>query len=452
MSVEPESQMFPRAYVEEIRKESAGYRTELRDLERKVGLEGPLEAEAPQHYVFKRGYLPPQTRVDRSQAAIYVNRFPRGDIENFSVARTCLARSQELLGKSHAWDRDAPWEKAYLEALAGLQKAQGEYVSGQDGGFLAPEEWSRTYFSLLRSFSVLDQLPITRLSVPARINHIPKVTNDVTQYYAGENATITTSAFQLGQVSYTARKASHLISVSNELIRDAADLADTVIRAESARAHAEDRDTQLLTGQGGDNPTGLITMATAGTISKYYPGASATTSISSSSGHATPSFLHVSQLRGKIHQLNSSTSVPTGQAHCNGIIAHTRFEQTVLTQNTTSSAWTDANGRPLWMSGLGRPGLSGNDEFADPGTLMGQVWALTNILPTNSTDGGGTASSFMIAGWWDMYVLFESAAFQYDTAIEPAFLNDQTLIRAIHRYDGAPAHPEAFAVLAGCDA
>ena len=58
----------------------------------------------------------------------------------------------------------------------------------------------------------------------------------------------------------------------------------------------------------------------------------------------------------------------------------------------------------------------------------------------------------MVAGWWDMYVLFECAEFLYDVSNQPAFLNDQTIIRAVHRYDGAPALPEAFAVLAGCDA
>ncbi len=391
-------------------------------------------AAAPQ--VLTKGFLPPSTRTD----SIMINRFPLGDIDNFSVSRAALARSQELLGKSHdyAWQRDAPWEGMYYDALRETKKAQGEYVSGQDGAFLAPEVWGTQYFSLLRGFSVLSQLPVTTVSVPARITHLPKVMGDPAGVYSTENTALSNTGFLIGQMTYTAHKATHLIPISNELIRDAAGMADMLLRKESALYHAFDRDVQLLTGQGGVNPTGLVTLGTNGTVTKYYPGASATASIQAGANHATPSFLHVR------------------------IIAHSRFEQTVLTQASAAGPWTDANGRPLWMSGLGRPwqtdmasatrNTMATDQFADPGNLMGQIFALTNILPVTSTDGGGTTSSFMIAGWWDMYVLYESNAFQYDAAIEPAFSNDQTLIRAIHRYDGGPARPEAFAVMAGCDA
>lgn len=410
--------------------------------------------------VIEKGFLPPSTRTRPER--VNINRFPLGDMDNFSASRAALARSQELMGKSHdyAWLRDAPWEKAYYDALADIEyKAQGEYVSGQDGGFLAPEIWGGPYFSLLRGFSVIDQMPVTKVQVPARIRHLPKVMGDVTMTYPTEGTAGTNTGFLIGLLTYTARKAEHLVPISNELIRDAAGMADQLLRKESAMAHAFDRDTQLLTGQGGPNPTGLLTLATIGTVSKYYVGTSATSGIQAGANHGTPSFLHVSQLRGKVHQLNGISNFPNGQAHCNGMIAHTRFEQTVLTQATAAGAWTDANGRPLWMGGLGRPmmgqdasGFRANDQFADPVNLMGQIFALTNIVPITSTDGGGTASSFLIAGWWDMYVLFESNAFQYDAAIEPAFSSDQTLVRVIHRYDGAPARPEAFAVLAGCDA
>ena len=424
MSTEPET--FPREYVEKLRQESAGYRTEL--------------------------------HTAKAALNFYINRYPLGDMDNFSVSRHAYARAQaDSHNKPSLLTKIAPYETAWFEAR---EKAMGDQVSGQDGGFLAPEVWGGPYFSLLRSFSVLGQLPITRVSFPARVRNLPKVTADVVASYSTEGTAPTGTAFKIGQLTQSARKASHEITVSNELLRDAPGMADTLLRKESALAHALDRDTQLLTGTGGLNPTGLITMATNGTIKKWYPGASATASISATPAHGTPSFLHVSQLRGQVHSLNAGVGLGgngftgyTGQAHCNGIIAHTRFEQTVLTQASAAGAWTDANGRPLWMGGLGRPGMPGqSDEFADPDVLMGQIFALTNILPTTSIDGGGTTASFMVAGWWDMYVLFECAEFLYDVSNQPAFLNDQTIIRAVHRYDGAPALPEAFAVLAGCDA
>jgi HK97 family phage major capsid protein len=419
VSADESTQLFPYEYVQKLRHEAASYRTEL--------------------------------NTANAALSFYINKYPLGDLENFSVSRHAFAVGQaKLAGFGDLVGRYAPYEKAYLE-----RKATGDQVAGIDGGFLAPEIWGGPYFSLLRSFSVLDQFPITRVSFPARVRNLPKVTADVVASYAAEGVAPSLTAFKIGQLTQTAHKAIHEIAVSNELLRDAPGMADVLLRKESAMAHALDRDTQALTGQGGPNPTGLITLATNGTISKYYANSTATTSIGASATHGVPSFHHVSQLRGKIHQLNGAVTGYTGQAHCNGMIAHTRFEQTVLQLQVSGSAtaWTDANGRPLWMGGLGRPGVAGvTDEFADPANLMGQIFALTNILPTNSTDGGGTTSSFMIAGWWDMYVLFECAEFIYDAAIEPAFQNDQTIIRAVHRYDCAPALPEAFAVLAGCDA
>src|SRR5215472_6276206 len=432
-----------------------------------------IEPGADPAVVLKSGYLPSELRP--AVTPLNILRFPLGDIDNFSVCRYAYAQAlQRYHGKGEGiYHIVAPWETKYYEAIAEVEKAraeaarqlalehkiqvkaQGEYVSTQDGGALAPEYWSGQWNDLLRAFSALDQLPVTRFSVPYRITHIPKVSVDITLQYVGENANITpTQAFQFGQVTYTARKAAAVLPVSNELMRDAPTLADQLLRQSTARAIAYDRDLQALTGQGGPNPTGLLTMATNGTISKYYPGTSATASIQAGANHATPSFLHTSQLRGKIHQLNGSSNAPaTGQAHCNGMIVHSRFEQTVLTQGTAAGPWTDNNGRPLWMSGLSTSATRQDEDHASDGALLGQVWVLTNILPTNSTDGGGSASSFVIAGWWEMYAIFTSLQVAFDTTMEASYYqSDQTGVRVLARGDTVPIHPEAFAVMAGVDA
>jgi HK97 family phage major capsid protein len=407
--------------------------------------------------VLKAGYLPQHLRdhlaVD-PEYHVYLNRFPRGDIDNFSVCRHAYALGRKQLGSQSAMMRYAPWETQYFLAADEVSmKAQGDAVSIQDGGALAPEWWSSQWSDLLRAFSPIEQLPVTRLSVPYRILHFPKVATDVTVSEVKENTTITATAFQFGQVSYTARKDGITIPVSNELMRDAPFLADQVLRRSSAGALALDRDTQILTGQGGPNVTGLITLATGGTISKYYPPATVTGNLQTTANHATPSFFHLSQLRGKIHQLNASTNAPaTGQAHCNGMIVHSRFEQTVLTQGGSNGPWTDANGRPLWMSGLSNPATRASEDHAADGALLGQIWVMTNILPTNSTDGGGSASSFIIAGWWEQFAVFAASQIAYAVTTEESYFQlDQTGVRVTHRWDAGPIHPEAFAVLAGAD-
>jgi HK97 family phage major capsid protein len=450
MDEESEQPTYPLDYVRKLRTEAKNHR---------------IEARAASSRVLEKGFLPREVNGYDTDLNVYINHFPLGDADNFHVSRAAYAKAQSSGRMSgRAWDIYAPWEKQYLDALSRVQyKAQGEYVSGQDGGFLAPELWNTQWFGLLRNFTVLDKLPITRVAVPYRVQHMPKVTGDVTVSYPGENNAPTSTQFNFGQVSYTAHKSMALDNVGNELIRDMPDAADQMLRRETAGAIATDRDAQLLTNAGITGaPTGILGMAggigvTTGTVAKYYPGASATAVIGTTPAHGIPSFLHVSGLRDKVHQLNGSALVTAGQAHCNGIVAHSRFETRIFTLTGASGPWTDAQGRPLWLQGLGGPQTAQPDkQSGDQNGLMGQVWSLTNMIPINSTDGGGTTSSFMIAGWWDQYVLFECLTPTYDSTplggtSSVGFGADETQIKVIYRYDGAPIHPEAFAVLAGCD-
>ena len=394
---------------------------------------------APPEAVLKRGYLPPDVNLANTPGLnVYVNSFPLGDIENYSVARAAYAMAQVKLGHSLAWQKYAPWEYAYKQALT---KAMGDQVSGQDGAYLAPEQWGSRLFDLLRSFSALDQLPITRIRVPVRTLRLPKVSGDITIQYPGENAQVTSSQYSFGQLSYNAHKASALYNESNELFRDAPEVIDQALQLSAGKAIATDRDTQLFTGIGGPMPVGIVNLPQ---INVYYPGGS--NALQTTAAHTTPTFSHLSKLRGKVTSLNGSTNVTAGQAQCDGIVVHSRFEQTVMTLGTGTGAWTDSQGRPLWVMGL-------NGETSDPQTgLLGMKWALTNVLPTNLVVAGGTASSYAIAGWWAQYVLFECTAFTFEaTPFAQGFQSDQTQVRITYRYDGAPAHPEAFAVLAGVD-
>ena len=394
---------------------------------------------APPEAVLKRGYLPPDVNLANTPGLnVHVNLFPLGDIDNYSVARAAYAMAQVKQGHNLAWFKYAPWEKAYHDALA---KAMGDQVSGLDGAYLAPEQWGSRLFDLLRSFSALDQLPITRIRVPVRTLRLPKVSGDITIQYPGENAQITSSQYSFGQLSYNAHKADALYNESNELFRDAPEVIDQALQLSAAKAISIDRDTQLFTGIGGRMPTGIVNLPQ---VNVYYPVASASGTITTTPGSFTPSFNHFSQLRGKVTSLNSSSTVSAGQAQCDGIVVHSRFEQTVMTLGTAAGPWTDAQGRPLWIMGL-------NGESSDPQTgLLGMKWALSNILPTNVTVGANSDCSYAVAGWWAQYALFECMAFTFEaTPFAQGFASDQTQVRITYRYDGGPAHPESFAVMAG---
>jgi HK97 family phage major capsid protein len=434
--VEPvtDNKTFDADYVKEIREEAAHYRVEAKDAKAKLT-------------VLQKGYLPTEVTPSNSDVTVHINKFPLGDADNFSVSRAAMAKGMSdgrLTGS--AWDKFAPWEKAYLSALAETKASQGDQISGIDGGFLAPEVWNLRWFDLLRAQSALDQLPITRMAVPARMARIPKVLIDVTVSYSGENTAPTATTFTFGQLNYTARKASAVLNLSNEMIRDSAGLADQILRTSTAGAIATDRDTQLLVGQGTGGalsqfaPVGMINSGTVASNFTYYPNTSVSGAISTTPASFTPSYQHLAQLIAKVEVLSQFSGVNVGQASVNGAIANPQFKQTVWSSARFQTATT---AQPIWV-----------DDLNARNGLFGMKWALTNVIPTNLIKGGGTSESVIIIGDWRQYVLFECLTLGFDAqpysgTSSVGFAADQTQVRVIHRYDGAPAHPEAFGILAG---
>lgn len=355
-----------------------------------------------------KGYMPAGLEVK----SFNINNFPRGEIsDNFSVAR--LARAQSLYKQTgQPISKNAPWEAAYYEGVEKtVSKAQAE-AAGQDGGYLAPEEWRNELYSILRSHSVLDRLPIRRLTTSSRLVHIPVTTGDVTVSYAAENATLTDSTLQYSQRTFVPRKQYTFVKVSNELIADSAPSADASIRLEAGRAMAIDRDKQALLGNGqAGAPTGLLNM----------------TNVTTTSLAATPTYANIVTGIQNVRSLNNSTNVPTGQAECTGVVFNIQFEQTV-------ASLLDSNNRPLWEYGLSTIG-----RVPTPNWLGVPNWIGTNFIPS-----GNTATIFY--GDWQYFILMEREGIEVMSSdvAGTAFAQDQTWIRITYRYDVGCAHPEAF--------
>ena len=367
--------------------------------------DSPIVGDAP------KGYLPPGSTM--KYGGFNVNVFPRGELnDNFSIAR--LVRAQSLAkqtGDNGYFKKIAPWETQYYSALA--SKAQAE-ASGQDGGFLAPEEWINQLYLILRPASILNRLPITRMRMGTRVSHIPRVTGDVTVSYAAENATLTASTLQFSQTSFTARKQYTFVQVSNELIADSAPDADNAIRTEAGRAMAVDLDKQAIQGNGqGGVPTGLINM----------------TNITTTSLAGTPTYANIVAGVSNVRNLNNSANVPPGQAECTGVLYNIQFEQTVL-------GLLDSNNRPLWQYGLSNIG-----RVPTPGWLGVPNWVGSNALTSGN-------SANIIYGDWQYFLLMERQDIEVvaSNVAGTAFAADQTWIRITYRYDVGCVHPEAFFV------
>jgi hypothetical protein len=349
------------------------------------------------------GFLPPlagfsgDERTEAFKTAIEggfnINLFPRGDIDNFSVTRWAMAseRAQHTLEGGTAFKRHAPWESQYYyacEQLALSNKAMGDMVSGQDGGFLAPEEWSASFIDQLYPQLALSKLPVTRMNMGTRIVHLPKLTAAVSVFYAAENASITASQAQLSQLSFTARKQTFLVQISNELIRDSNPAAEGVLRNNATRYMAIDRDNAIY----------------------------------------------------NVENLNGSTNVPLAQAMCSGVVAPVAAKQQILNMKQGDSA-----ARPIYDYGINyMRGQNRPDGSSMLDGLFGvDTWVLTNIL------AGTVGSRNWFFGDWQHLIIMERQDIEVvsSNVAGTAFQNDQTWIRGIARYDVGVAHPEAFYVV-----
>lgn len=401
----------------------------------------PTAIDEPDSPVLTKGYLPhsvPQDEEGKSYS-VNVNLFPSGDIENFSVARWAYADQRaRMFGDESLRRKLAPWENQYISAGKSVpfrdpvaKANMGDMVSGQDGGFLAPEAWTQSLQDILYPSMITSNLPLTRIPVTTRVVHIPVVTNPVTVYYAAENAALTASSPQFSQRTFTMRKQSALVYVSNELIADSIPAADDYVRKQAAMEFALDQDKQILLGSGQNGaPTGLLN----------------TTNVGSTTLGTNGTALALSHLEDGIYNvqnLNGSTNVRVGEANCTGIVGAVRVKRSVV-------GFQDGNNRPLWdygISGFRIPGSSSPFQ----GLLGVDNWVFSNIVPTNITTGSSTDTSYLFYGDWKHLWVAERSdtEFMVSNVAGNTFANDQTAIRLIRRYDVAVMHPEAFYVQQG---
>lgn len=403
----------------------------------------PESHQADLDRITKKGFLPkslnPQViDVEEAVKSINVNSFPRGDIDNFSVWRWAMAdqRAHYTIEGSSAYRKYAPWESMYYDAARKVvvtdpvTKAQGDMVSGQDGGFLAPEQWSQNFLDQLYAAQVVTQLPITRLPMGYRVVHMPKLIGAISISYASENATLATTQASFAQLSFTARKQGQIIQISNELIRDAVPAADAILSNHAVKWMALDRDKQLILGNGqAGAPVGLVNMGGIGYQS---------TTLGT---NATPLYTELVSGIRKVETLNDlSTNNPIGMANCTGVLGMPHLKEQILNMRDSPTA---ATGRPQFNY-VGLDAMRGPFPAAGGGLFDGLLgvptWRFSNIF-------GEAANSRHITfgDWqWLYYMVRQDVEIVTSNVAGTAFANDQTWIRLISRYDVACAHPEAF--------
>lgn len=405
-----------------------------------------------------------------------VLKFPKGDIDNFSVCRWAMAleRAANTAEGSSAFRKWAPWESAYYAAVEGYSqaKAQGDMVSGQDGGFIAPELWSTNFVDQIYPQAATSRLPITRLNMGNRVVHVPRLSANVQVNYGAENASLSANQAQFQQLSFTARKQYAFIQISNELIRDSNPTAQTILQNNAARYMALDMDYQILLGNGnGGTPFGLYNttnvVAAFGTNGGGFSGAAAPAGVGSNSKY--PRVDDLTNAIFNVEDLNQSTNVPIGQGNVSGIVGAVSLKTLITGYSDAAQGVTNGTTRPDYgfgyqdMRWANRPdGSSSLDGF-----LGVPTWVLTNVVKRSLKAGSGGASAaptsqssrlaspnvtaaadmnpVFFGDWQHLWVMQRmDIEILASNVAGTAFQNDQTWVRLIRRYDVGVAHPEAF--------
>lgn len=362
---------------------------------------------------------------------------PRGDLDRWNMARFLWAKYQLRRNPGRELKNFAPWEASYLETNPTFSKAQAE-ANGQDGGFLAPEEWSRDFSDIIRDASALRaNTDINYVTTAFRLRDIPVGNSEFTWNYLTENANLSSTNYTTRKFSNrtaSMRKAVAIQQFSKELFEDASDIADAFLRRSIAEGVAYEQDSKTLAGTGqGGTPIGVANA----------------TNVGLSVVNATPTLAQFGNAINAAKALNFSTNVPSGSTVNVIGVAHPRVEFTIRSIVNLAN-----QGTMPWLFGLG----------VDPiQQFLGVKWVLTASVPINL--GGAGNQSLVLFGNWKHVWVIQRNDLMFDignpvasrspitgtmgviASAQPDFASALIDVKVVVRYDVVVTHPEAFNVM-----
>jgi HK97 family phage major capsid protein len=313
----------------------------------------------------------------------------------------------QALAKSMSGGRMSPRRKALTE---GTDSA---------GGYLVEPKNAVEIIDFLREESVLLQAGMREIPMPlsGQLN-IPKLTGGATVYWPGEGASITNSSPTFGQLSLSAKKATCLIYVSNELMQDSSPAVEAILREDMSMQLSDAMDSVCIAGGGSNQPRGILGIYDAG-------GSSITTASSNGTG-ANGDTLTIGDFEDiEFALINAKVKKITGW------IMHPKTLQRAMKLRVDAVSASDAAGAFAYnpTRSLAEPSLR---------RILGYpVFATTNVPTTRTKGASGAVLVPILCGNFRECIIGMRKALEI-TATQvagTAFADDQTWIKAIMRYD-----------------
>lgn len=225
-------------------------KAEAEDYERRKGAMAALAARIARAEELERDITDRARPIDGNGAVASPSRGPL--FVDTATGRTIrgLARDEKLVnspdraigpamtvadfGRAAQAAATGRWSALAPEIRAAMQEGVNT-----GGGFLVPDQLSRQVIDLARNASVT--VAAGAITVPMESDHmiLAKVVADPTAVWIGENVAIGDSDISFGAVTLTARKLAVLVKASNEVVSDAQNLGDLLVRSISAAVALE---------------------------------------------------------------------------------------------------------------------------------------------------------------------------------------------------------------------
>lgn len=307
-------------------------------------------------------------------------------------------------------------KRAYGELAEMMEKRalQSNVLTG--GGALVPPELAAELVELLYARTVVLALGARTLEFTSSIN-LGKMNSGATVSYVGEASNIVPSQPGFGELRMTGRKASALVAVTNELLRNPSVSADTIIRDDLLQAMALRRDLSALRGTGDTfQPKGITRFINA-------------SNVFNSTGTTTAQ--KIADICKAVRLVDES-NVPLDSG---GWAVSPRTKWGLF-------ATLDANSNFVFAMQLAM------------GMLLGFPLKTTTQIPNNL--GGGSDSEVYFGAWNDLIMGFDRAtpmqveafpngAYYDGSAVVSGISNDTTPVRLLEGHDVLARHDNTFA-------
>lgn len=317
----------------------------------------PFELECSRAAQDKRG----DSRDKSREAAITipVDVLMRGIAMNEAMAG---AVARQLIQRAQQRGNDV----AYRDLVAGTANAGGNLV--------ATELLGSSFIDLLRNAMVLDALGVTWLRDLNGNIAIPSQTGAATGYWVAENGAPTESQQTIGQVTMTPKTVGAFTDYSRRLLLQSSLDVEAFVRADLAAIVGLTIQLAAINGSGASNqPTGLLNTSGIG-------------SVAGGTNGLAPTYAHMVDLE---------TAVADANADFGRLAYLTNTKVRGKLRKTEEFATT--NGKPVWTSAAGRPGV---------GEVLGYEALTTNSVPSNLDKGTstGVCSAIMFGNWADLMI------------------------------------------------